>query len=92
MDVSGYTADDLDIFRRVLDRAVAEDDNGMPLELMARRLFVVARAGDRDPDRLLAAVLGRGDLAAKLAKLTPPPLPPTAPTAMRKSLYSAPNP
>jgi hypothetical protein len=75
MDVSGYTADDLEVFRRVLDRAVSEADSGMPVELMARRLFVAARAGERDPDRLVAAVLGHE---------TPPPLP-------RKFLRSAPT-
>lgn len=57
MDVSGYTAEDLDVFRKVLDRAVAEADIDMPVELMARRLFVAARGGERDPARL---VLGRG--------------------------------
>lgn len=62
MDVSGYTADDLDIFRKVLDRAVSEADTDMPVELMARRLFVAARTGERDPDRLVALVLGRAEL------------------------------
>lgn len=70
MDVSGYTADDLAVFRKVLDRAVAEADSDMPVELMARRLFVAARDGERDPDRLVAAVLGRGPLP-----IMPPPLP-----------------
>lgn len=36
MDVSGYTTDDLILFRRVLDRAIAEADSDMPVELMAR--------------------------------------------------------
>lgn len=60
MDVSGYTAEDLDVFRKVLDRAVAEAHIDMPVELMARRLFVAARGGERDPARLVAMVLGRG--------------------------------
>lgn len=59
MNVSGYTSDELEIFRKVLDQAVAEADLDIPVELMARRLFVVARTGERDPDRLVAAVLGR---------------------------------
>jgi hypothetical protein len=63
MDVSGYTADDLDIFRKVLDRAIAEADTDMPVELMARRLFVAARTGERDPDRLVALLLGRASPA-----------------------------
>ncbi|MBN8911249.1 MAG: hypothetical protein J0H65_04150 [Rhizobiales bacterium] len=66
MDVSGYTADDLEIFRKVLDRATAEAETDMPVELMARRLFVAARTGERDPARLVAMVLGR-------AKPTPAP-------------------
>jgi hypothetical protein len=63
MDVSGYTTEDLDIFRKVLDRALAEADSDMPVELMARRLFVAARSGERDPDRLLALVLGHMQLS-----------------------------
>lgn len=63
MDVSGYTTDDLDIFRKVLDRAVAEADTDMPVELMARRLFVAARTGERDPTRLVALVLGHEELS-----------------------------
>jgi hypothetical protein len=64
MDVSGYTADDLEIFRKVLDRAVSEADTDMPVELMARRLFVAARTGERDQDRLLALVLGQEELTS----------------------------
>jgi hypothetical protein len=78
MDVSGYTTDDLDVFRKVLDRAVAEADVDIPIELMARRLFVAARSGERDPERLVATVLGRaphpGSLQSRPAS-TPPPLP-----------------
>lgn len=59
MDVSGYTADELVLFRNVLDKAVAETCFDMPVELMARRLFIAARSGERNPDRLIAAVLGR---------------------------------
>lgn len=67
MDVSGYTTADLEIFRKVLDKAVAESDFDIPVELLARRLFVMARNGERDPDRLVDAVLGRIPV--------PPPLP-----------------
>ncbi|MCC7252435.1 hypothetical protein [Hyphomicrobium sp.] len=75
MDVSGYTTDDLDIFRRVLDRAIAEAGVDIPVELMARRLFVVARSGERDPDRLVAAVLGRiAHPSTPRARFSPPPL------------------
>jgi hypothetical protein len=75
MDVSGYTTDDLILFRRVLDRAIAEADRDMPVELMARRLFVAARGGERDPDQLVAAVLGRGEFPAQLSRFSPPPIP-----------------
>lgn len=81
MDVSGYTTDDLDIFRKVLDRAVAEADADIPVELMARRLFVIARTGERDPERLVAAVLGRVAAPRQVSPLSPvpPPLPPFVP-------------
>jgi len=59
MDVSGYTADDLALFRSVLARAASEASFDMRAELMARRLFIVARTGERNPERLMAAVLGR---------------------------------
>lgn len=72
MDVSGYTTDDLDIFRKVLDRAVAEADIDMPVELMARRLFVAARTGERDPARLVALVLGRAEAAQVPQRFYPP--------------------
>ena len=75
MDVSGYTTDDLILFRRVLDRAIAEADIDMPVELMARRLFVAARGGERDPDQLVAAVLGRGNFPEQAAKFSPPQIP-----------------
>ncbi len=70
MNVSGYTTSELVIFRKVLDRAVAEADIGMPVELMARRLFVIARTGERDPDKLVDAVLGRLQPSTQ-----PPPIP-----------------
>jgi hypothetical protein len=43
MNVSGYTTQELEIFSKVLDRAVAEADFDIPIELMARRLFIIAR-------------------------------------------------
>lgn len=66
MNVSGYTTEELQLFKKVLDQAVAESDFDVPVELMARRLFVIARTGERDRERLVAAVLGRS---------SPPPLP-----------------
>lgn len=75
MEVSGYTTDDLILFRRVLDRALAEADTDMPVELMARRLFVAARGGERNPDHLVAAVLGRAEFPERLARFSPPPIP-----------------
>ncbi len=75
MDVSGYTTDDLILFRGILDKALAEADNDMPVELMARRLFVAARGGERDPDHLVAAVLGRAEFPERLARFSPPPIP-----------------
>lgn len=85
MDVSGYTTDDLDVFRKVLDRAVAEADVDIPIELMARRLFVIARSGERNPERLVAAVLGRVTSASHPSRISrwPPPLPSAVPIASR---------
>ena len=60
MNVSGFTQDELDVFRSVLDRAVAEAALDIPVETMTRRLFKAANAGERDPGRLLDFVLGRG--------------------------------
>ena len=62
MNVSGYQQDELNLFRDVLDRAVAEAALEVPVELMTRRLFKAAQAGERDPTRLLDIVLGRAPL------------------------------
>ncbi len=78
MNVSGYSAEDLELFRKVLDRAVSEASFDVPVDLMARRLFSFARSGERDPDKLLCAVLGRGFvIPVKHHKLGsyPPPIP-----------------
>ncbi|WP_295559373.1 hypothetical protein [uncultured Hyphomicrobium sp.] len=75
MNVSGYTTSDLETFRKVLDRAVSEADADFPVELMARRLFVIARTGERDPDRLVHAILGRAGPPPPAGRLSPPPLP-----------------
>ena len=69
MNVSGYTAEELNIFRDVLDRAVAEAVQEIPVDLMTRRLFKAAGAGERDSQRLLDIVLDRSPA------LRPPPLP-----------------
>ncbi|HEX2841196.1 hypothetical protein [Hyphomicrobium sp.] len=79
MNVSGYSPDELELFRKVLDRAVAEAALEVPVDLMARRLFMVAQTGERDPDKLFAAVLGRSfSIPLWRASLGsyPPPLPP----------------
>lgn len=60
MNVSGYSEEDLTVFRQVLDRAVAECAMEIPVELMTRRLFNAAGNGERNPDRLLSLVLARG--------------------------------
>jgi hypothetical protein len=69
MNVSGFTAEELNDFRDVLDRAVAEAALEIPVELLTRRLFKAASAGERDKDRLLDIVLDRSP------SLTPPRLP-----------------
>jgi hypothetical protein len=69
MNVSGYTAEELNIFRDVLDRAVAEAALEIPVELMTQRLFKAAGAGERDRNRLLDIVLDRSPA------LKPPRLP-----------------
>ena len=88
MDVSGYTADDLKIFRMVLDQAVAEADVDMPIELMARRLFVAARTGERNKERLVAAVLGRGQEASVPSPLLGIRMGVSSPTPISRSLRS----
>ena len=78
MNVSGYTTEELEIFKKVLDRAIAEANFDVPIELMARRLFVIARTGERDQDRLVSAVLGRSvppPLPRPAFVVSPPPLP-----------------
>jgi flagellar basal body rod protein FlgB len=60
MDVSGYTANDLQLFQNVLDSAMTEAaarDLKITMTMMARRLFDAARDGERNPDRLKAALL-----------------------------------
>lgn len=60
MNVSGYTPSDVKLFRAVLDASLSESiaqGADIPLELMTVRLFKAAEDGERDPRRLVAAVL-----------------------------------
>jgi hypothetical protein len=68
MNVSGYSPEDIVLFRAVLDATRNEAiavGREIPVELMARRLFRAAETGERDPRRLIEAVLGD---ASKLAR------------------------
>jgi hypothetical protein len=61
MIVSGYTSDELKLFYRVLDAAMSEGTGGnlkVPLHTMTKRLFDAAATGERNPERLKAAVFG----------------------------------
>jgi hypothetical protein len=60
MNVSGYSPTEVKLFRAVLDASMTESlacGAHIPLELMTRRLFQAAAQGERDPRRLVAAVL-----------------------------------
>ena len=60
MQVGGYTSDELKLFHRVLDAAMGEAvsrDLRLPLHTMTQRLFDAAITGERDPERLKAAIL-----------------------------------
>jgi hypothetical protein len=60
MNVSGYSQTEVKLFRAVLDASMTESlacGAHIPLELMTRRLFKAAERGERDPKRLVAAVL-----------------------------------
>lgn len=66
MNVSGYTPVEVKLFRAVLDASMTESlacGAHIPLELMTRRLFKAAEKGERDPKRLVAAVLSLDDAA-----------------------------
>lgn len=65
MNVSGYTQREIKTFGAVLDSAMSEAalaDRAPPFTQMTRRLFDAAGDGERDPERLKAAVLGRSVL------------------------------
>ncbi len=61
MNVSGYSATEIKLFRAILDASQAESlasGADIPLDLMTARLFKAAGRGERDPRRLVEAVLG----------------------------------
>jgi hypothetical protein len=61
MNVSGYTPSEIKLFKAVLDASFAESiakGADIPLDLMTMRLFKAAGDGERDPRRLVEAVLG----------------------------------
>jgi hypothetical protein len=60
MDLSGYSAAEIKILQEVLAAAirdVGEGNASVPLWVIVNRLFAAAEQGERDHDRLLAAVL-----------------------------------
>ncbi|MDQ8698491.1 hypothetical protein [Hyphomicrobium sp. LHD-15] len=68
MNVSGYSANDIKLFRAILDASMAESlacGADIPLDLMTMRLFKAAGKGERDPRRLVAAVLGLDEKPAE---------------------------
>jgi hypothetical protein len=61
MNVSGYSPGDIKLFKAVLDASMSENiacGADVPLDLMTMRLFKAAGEGERDPRRLVEAVLG----------------------------------
>ncbi len=71
MIVSGYTPEDLTVFKCVLKVAEVESlANGqhIPIEVMAARVMRAAALGEQDPRRLCEAALGAGHLDCLLAK------------------------
>lgn len=60
MNVAGYSPIEVKLFRAVLDASMSESlacGAHIPLELMTKRLFRAAESGERDPRRLVEAVL-----------------------------------
>lgn len=73
MNVSGYSANDVKLFRAILDASMAESiasGANIPLDLMTLRLFKAAGQGERDPRRLVEAVLGMETSPAPQASQT----------------------
>jgi len=61
MNVSGYNSNEIKLFSAVLDVSMTESlacGADIPLDLMTMRLFKAAEGGERDPRRLVEAVLG----------------------------------
>jgi hypothetical protein len=85
MNVSGYSANDIKLFRAILDASMTESiasGADIPLDLMTLRLFKAAGQGERDPRRLVEAVLG-----LDAAPTAIPPAPATRSTAAGLSSY-----
>lgn len=62
MKTHGYSADELSRFYAVLDRAVceaAEREIELSIPTMVQRLFFAADHGEREADRLIAAIFDR---------------------------------
>lgn len=73
MQVRGYTSDELKLFHRVLDAAMGEAasrDIKLALHTMTQRLFDAAITGERDPERLKAAIL-HDELAVPQPPISP---------------------
>jgi len=59
MNTSDYTSDELKLLYGVLDAAMSGatgDDLEIPVQTMTERLFAAAAKGERDPERLKAAI------------------------------------
>jgi hypothetical protein len=63
MRTHGYSTEELSTFYAVLDRAVREAaERELPLSIptMVQRLFYAADMGEREADKLIDAIFGRG--------------------------------
>lgn len=61
MRTHGYSAEELSRFYAILDRAVreaAERELELSIPTMVQRLFFAADHGEREADRLIAAIFG----------------------------------
>jgi hypothetical protein len=71
MENCGYHSDELKQLRSVLDSIIAEaKERGLdlPVEDIIERMFGLADEGERDPERLRAAVLGELISASEAAR------------------------
>jgi hypothetical protein len=70
MENYGYHSDELKQLRSVLDSIIAEaKERGLdlPVEDIIERMFDLADEGERDPEKLRAAVLGEPISASRAA-------------------------